>query len=77
MIGGKEIACESFWRGYTRQTVGELIYAKLVRGDRLNMYIHDYLVKRGMISSAELFRQEANLEHTAVPVDAQQGLLFE
>jgi hypothetical protein len=34
-------------------------------------------MKRGMIASAELFRQEANIEQPAVPVDAPQGLLFE
>jgi hypothetical protein len=30
-----------------------------------------------MIASAELFRQEANIQHPAVPVDAPHGLLFE
>ncbi len=44
---------------------------------RLNVYIHDYLIKRGLNSTAEHFRQEANVEQTSVPVDAQQGLLFE
>jgi hypothetical protein len=34
-------------------------------------------MKHGMIASAELFRQEAEMEHPAVPVDAPQGLPFE
>lgn len=45
---------------------------------RLHVYIMDYLQKRNFTQSAGALAAEAGIsEHTAVPVDAAQGLLFE
>ncbi|KAL1289178.1 hypothetical protein HN51_057849 [Arachis hypogaea] len=41
------------------------------------LYVHDYMVKRGMHKTAEIFRKECNLTDTAVTLDSHDGFLLE
>ncbi|GMI82353.1 LEUNIG_homolog, MUCILAGE-MODIFIED 1 [Hibiscus trionum] len=41
----------------------------------LDLYLHDYLVKKNMHETAELFRQEAGIAHHSVAIDSPQGFL--
>lgn len=43
----------------------------------LDLYIVDYLSKRGFSASAQSLVNESNLQETKVPIDARQGLLYE
>ena len=33
---------------------------------RLRLYVHDYMIKRGMHNTAEIFRKEGNVSHSPV-----------
>ena len=45
---------------------------------RLDLYIADYLAKRGYHQSAQSLIQEGQFEkESKVPIDAPQGLLYE
>ncbi|KAL7415627.1 hypothetical protein BDY24DRAFT_381720 [Mrakia frigida] len=47
-------------------------------GPMLDMYIADYLSKRGYYTSAQTVVREAGLgKDNKVPIDAPQGLLYE
>lgn len=44
----------------------------------MHLYIYDYLLKRGFNASAQALNEEVGLgTQTTVPVEAQQGLLYE
>ncbi|GFZ18554.1 transcriptional corepressor LEUNIG [Actinidia rufa] len=44
---------------------------------RLNVYIHDYLVKRDLKASAQAFQAEGKVSSDPVAIDAPGGFLFE
>jgi hypothetical protein len=44
---------------------------------RLNLYIHDYLLKHRLPNAAAALSSEAGLNETRVPVEAPEGLLYE
>uniref|UniRef100_A0A453EA30 Uncharacterized protein n=1 Tax=Aegilops tauschii subsp. strangulata TaxID=200361 RepID=A0A453EA30_AEGTS len=43
----------------------------------LDVYIHDYLVKRNLQNTAKAFQAESNLSPDPVAIDAPGGFLFE
>ncbi|CAA3003864.1 Transcriptional corepressor LEUNIG [Olea europaea subsp. europaea] len=44
---------------------------------RLDVYIHDYLVKRDLKASAQAFQAEGKVSSDPVAIDAPGGFLFE
>ncbi|KAM1851292.1 hypothetical protein ACFX13_015382 [Malus domestica] len=44
---------------------------------RLDVYIHDYLVKRDLKASAQAFQAERKVSSDPVAIDAPGGFLFE
>ncbi|KAM7276362.1 hypothetical protein ACFE04_018228 [Oxalis oulophora] len=44
---------------------------------KLDVYIHDYLVKRDLKASAQAFQQEGKVSSEPVAIDAPGGFLFE
>ena len=48
-----------------------------VADNRLNLYIHDYLLKHRLPAAAAALSSEAGLSETRVPVEAPEGLLYE
>ncbi|PPR99188.1 hypothetical protein GOBAR_AA21473 [Gossypium barbadense] len=46
-------------------------------GQRLDLYLHDYLVKKNMHETAALFREEAGVSNRPVVIDSPEGFLQE